>query len=236
MEIINKKENQITFKADIDTSLANAIRRYVNQIPILAIDEVEIVKNGGALYDEVVAHRLGLVPLKMDKAIGNKGKLKLVTKKEGMVKSKELKGNVDVVFEDIPITFLDKDQEIELIATTKEGIGNEHVKFSPGLMFYRNISEITMDKDFLEDVKKICPNANIKEKGNKIIIIDDQPKGILDICEGITDKIGKDTEVETKKELIISLESFGQMDVKDIFTKSVDILKKDLAEVSKKIK
>jgi hypothetical protein len=35
--------------------------------------------------------------------------------------------------------------------------------------------------------------------------------------------------------MIIALESFGQIDAKSIFTKSIEALKKDLAEVSKKL-
>ena len=72
MKTINKKNNQITFTANIDESLANAIRRYIDQIPILAVDEVEISKNDSPLYDETVAHRIGMVPLKMDKTIDEK--------------------------------------------------------------------------------------------------------------------------------------------------------------------
>ena len=238
MEKVEKKENQIIFKAEIEESLANAVRRYLNQIPILAIDEVEIIKNGSALYDEVVAHRLGLIPLKMDKMITekNKGKLKLATKKEGVVNSGELKGNVKVVYENIPITFLDKDQEIELVGVTKAGKGVEHVKFSPGLMFYRNVTKTKINKNLLEEVKKICPDCKVEEKGDKIIITDDGTKEIADLIEGIANKADKKAEVEVEKELVITLESFGQMDLKDIFTKSVDALKKDLAEVPKKIK
>ena len=52
MEVIDKKENQITFKAEISDSLANSVRRYLNQIPVLAVDEVEIYKNDSPLYDE----------------------------------------------------------------------------------------------------------------------------------------------------------------------------------------
>ena len=238
MEKVEKKENQIIFKAEIEESLANAVRRYLNQIPILAIDEVEIIKIGSALYDEVVAHRLGLIPLKMDKMITekNKGKLKLATKKEGVVNSGELKGNVKVVYENIPITFLDKDQEIELVGVTKAGKGVEHVKFSPGLMFYRNVTKTKINKNLLEEVKKICPDCKVEEKGDKIIITDDGTKEIADLIEGIANKADKKAEVEVEKELVITLESFGQMDLKDIFTKSVDALKKDLAEVPKKIK
>jgi DNA-directed RNA polymerase alpha subunit len=69
MKVITKKNNQITFSAEVDESLANAVRRYVDQIPILAVDEVEISKNDSPLYDETVAHRIGMIPLKMDKSM-----------------------------------------------------------------------------------------------------------------------------------------------------------------------
>ncbi len=236
MELIDSKENKVAFKAEIDESVANAIRRYLNHVPVLAIDEVEIIKNGSALYDEIVAHRLGLVPIVSEKVGEKGGHLKLVSKKEGYVLSGELKGNVDVVYDNIPITYLDKDQELELSAIVKEGKGTEHVKFSPGLMFYRKVNEIIMDKEFLEDVKRICPDADIKEKGDKIVIIDDGAKEVTDVCEGICDRAGKKAEVKENNELVVTVEGFGQMPVKEIFKKSIDALKKDLAEVSKKVK
>lgn len=237
MEKIEKKENQIIFKAEIEDSLANAIRRYVNQIPVLAVDEVELVKNGSALYDEVIAHRIGLIPLKADKMITekNKGKLKLEYGKEGFVTSGEMKGNVEVVYDKIPITFLDKNQEIELIAFTKEGKGNEHVKFSPGLIFYRNATKIKADKSLKEEIKRLCPDCDIEEKGEKIIIYDNKSKEVSDLIEGIANKMNKEIEVDMEKELIMNVESFGQLEVENVFTKSIDVLKKDLIELSKKL-
>jgi len=236
MEIIDSQENKITFKGKIEESITNAIRRYLNQIPVLAIDEVEIIKNGSALYDEIVAHRLGLIPLKAEKVGEKGGHLKLIAKKEGFVQSGELKGNIDVVYDKIPITFLDKEQELELSATVKPGKGAEHVKFSPGLMFYRRVAEIEMDKGLLEEVKRACPNANIKEKGDKIIVMDDGSKEISDVCIGISERANKKSETKDGEEIIITVESFGQMPVKEVFKKSIDVLEKDLAEVSKKIK
>ncbi len=237
MKLIEKKENQTILTAEINESLANAIRRYLNQIPILAIDEVEISKNDSPLYDETIAHRLGLIPLKMDKSINEKkiAKLKLNVKEEGIVYSKELKGTIKLPYELIPITSLNKGQELEIVATAKTGKGKEHSKFSPGLMFYRNILEIILDKKFLEEIKRICPKNEIKEKGDKIIIIDNQKKEICDVCEGICEKVKKKAEIKPTNELIITLESFGQLSVEDIFKKSIEILKKDIAEVSKKI-
>jgi DNA-directed RNA polymerase subunit D len=236
MELIEKKNEIMAFKAKIDESLANAIRRYVLQIPILAVDEVEIIKNDSPLYDETIAHRIGLIPLKMEKEIGEKTdvKLKLSSTNEGLVYSGEMKGNVDVVYDKLPITSLNKGQELELVATAKLGKGTEHAKFSPGLMFYRNVSEIKLDKHLVEKIKKVFPDLEIKERGDKAVIIDNKRKEVTDVCEGISEKAGKPAEVSPTDELVITIESFGQIDSKDIFKRAIDALKKDLAEFAKK--
>jgi DNA-directed RNA polymerase subunit D len=185
MEIIEKKDNLLRFKIEIDESLANSIRRYLDEIPVLAIDEVDISKNDSALYDETIAHRLGLVPLKMDNRMGESttAELSLDTKKAGFVYSKELKG-AKVVYGEIPITLLNSGQSLSLKAFARTGRGREHSKFSPGLMFYQD---------------------------------------------------SEDAEVN-KGELLIALESWGQMPVENIFEKSISELKKDLSELSKTLK
>ena len=234
MRPIEKNKDQIIFGSEIDESLANAIRRYINHIPILAIDELEISRNDSPLYDETVAHRVGLIPLKMDKN-AEKKKIKLDVKKEGIVYSGDLKGGVDVIYKKIPITTLGKGQELEFTAGLRLGTGTEHGKFSPGLMFYRNASEISIDKDSLEEIKQSFPNAEIKEKAGKITIKDDGKKDMTDVVEGVAHKNKKKVETTVGKELIITLESFGQLDVKEMFANSVDALKKDLSSVAKEI-
>ena len=238
MKIINKKKNQITFTAEIEESLANALRRYVNQIPVLAIDEVEILKNDSPLYDETIAHRIGLIPLKMDKPMNGKtiAKLKLSTKKEGMVYSEMLVGEVKVVYDKIPVTSLNKGQELEIVATANVGKGHEHAKFSPGLMFYRNIIELKIDKDCPQNVVDVCPQKILEMKNGKIIVDDNYKCDMCEICVESCKKQGKDSiKLIPTKELSITLESFGQLDLGEIFKKSIEVLKKDLGEISKKI-
>jgi hypothetical protein len=38
-----------------------------NEIPVLAVDSIEVSKNDSMLYDEMLALRIGLIPLKADK-------------------------------------------------------------------------------------------------------------------------------------------------------------------------
>jgi len=238
MKIINKKDNQITFVAEIDESLANAIRRCLNQIPIIAIDEVKISKNDSPLYDETIAHRIGLIPLKMDKLMNQKTvvKLKLSVKKEGRVYSEELVGGLKVVYDKIPITSLKKGQELELVAIAKVGKGIKHSKFSPGLMFYRNVVNIKIDKDCPQEVVGICPQKILKVENGKIIAEDNYKCNMCEVCVELCEKQRKDSiKLIPTKELVITLESFGQLTIEEILKRSIKELKKDLTEVSKKI-
>lgn len=62
----------------VDPSISNAFRRIlIAEIPTIAIDNVFIMKNTSVIQDEVLAHRLGLVPIKADpeKFIWYKGKI-----------------------------------------------------------------------------------------------------------------------------------------------------------------
>ena len=51
----------------IDFSLANAFRRIMlAEVPSMAVDRVFIYNNTSVIQDEVLAHRLGLIPFKAD--------------------------------------------------------------------------------------------------------------------------------------------------------------------------
>jgi len=238
MKIMNKKDSQITFSSEIDESLANAIRRYVDQIPVLAIDEVEISKNDSPLYDETIAHRMGLIPLKMDKIVSEKTveEITLVAKKDGIVYSEEMKGKVRLVYDKIPITVLKKGQELEILATAKVGKGSKHSKFSPGIMFYRNLIKVKVDKDCPKEIVNACPQNVFSLESGKVSVVDENKCDMCEACVDLARKMGKNCiELTPTGDLVITIESFGQMNEEDIFKRAIKILKEDLEEVSKKI-
>ena len=67
MEIkaLNKKGNNMSFlirKADL--AFVNTLRRMIiDEVPTMAIDDVEFRKNDSVMYDEMISLRLGLIPL-----------------------------------------------------------------------------------------------------------------------------------------------------------------------------
>ena len=236
MKLINTKTNQLIFTAETSESLANAIRKYFNQILVLAVDEVEISKNDSPLYDETIAHRIGLVPLKSKKNITEKtqAKLKLKVKQEGIIYADELKGDADVVYGKIPLTVLTKDQELELTAIAKAGKASQHSKFSLGILIYRNLVNIKIDKNCPKDILEICPKNILKQE--KISEEDIIKCDMCELCIETCKKQNKNyVKIIPTNELIITIESFGQFKPEEIFKKSIETLKKDLSDFSKEI-
>lgn len=51
----------------IDASLANGLRRIIiSEIPTMAFHKVLLYQNTSVIPDELLVHRLGLLPLKID--------------------------------------------------------------------------------------------------------------------------------------------------------------------------
>ncbi|MEM2874013.1 MAG: DNA-directed RNA polymerase subunit D [Candidatus Nanoarchaeia archaeon] len=134
ISVLKQTENEITFIIDgVGPAFLNALRRAAAfEVPVLAIEDVYFTQNSSVLYDEIIAHRLGLIPLKTDLKSYNlpeecscKGKLCAKCSVKGTLKAKgpatvyaeDLKFKdpaVKAVYGKIPIVKLLEGQNIEL--------------------------------------------------------------------------------------------------------------------------
>jgi len=125
------------------TAFVNALRRImIAEVPCMAIEEVGIVENSSVLNDEFLAHRIGLIPLRMDPRILEEEPDKVVrlellaeAEKETItVYSGDLRSDSpDVVplYDNMPIVKLAPGQRVHLIATARLGTGSQHARWQP---------------------------------------------------------------------------------------------------------
>lgn len=68
IKVISLEDSTIEFDMiGIDASIANAFRRIlIAEVPTMAIEKVHMYNNTSIVQDEVLAHRLGLIPIKAD--------------------------------------------------------------------------------------------------------------------------------------------------------------------------
>ncbi|MEK6903448.1 MAG: DNA-directed RNA polymerase subunit D [Nanoarchaeota archaeon] len=253
LKVLKKEKNNLVFTLDkTNHVVVNTLRRYaMNYVPVLAIEEAEITENSSALFDEVVAHRLGLIPIVTDSKSYNmiadckcKGKgcaqcqlhLSLKAKGPCTVYSSDIVSQdpkAKPVIEKIPIVKLMKDQEIKMTMIAVLGQGKDHSKFSPCLFYYLGYPELKAGKD--ANVKECVANSKgvLAQKGNGLEIKDvtTWTEALGETCE----KNGVEIEHSDEK-FICTLESWGQLDCKEILTEAVKIFDDKLEEFGKLVK
>lgn len=173
----------VVFK-DTHNTIVNSVRRIIlDEVPTFSIEDVEVVINGSPLYDETIAQRLGLVPLKTDlksynfKQTCNCGgvgcamcevKMVLSQKEDGYVYSGAIKSDdpqivpVDV---EIPITKLFNGAKLELNLRAVLGQGKEHAKWAPAHTYMKET------KDGIELIIEPFGQLGSKEIYNKAMSI-----------------------------------------------------------------
>jgi len=255
IEIISKKPRLVFTIRGINTATANMLRRTAYDVPVLAVDTVEFTKNDSVLYDEILAHRIGLVPLETDKTVtpmeecSCKGKgcgkcsLSLTLNVSGpkTVYSKDMKGKgVSVVYSDIPLVILQKGQELEFIATARLGTAKEHAKFSPGLIFFNQYPIIETKQCEAEVCRKCaesCSKKVLNFEGKNIIVKDLIKCDLCGACEEACKKEGKEaiTVKGSEEDFIFTVESWGQLPEREIFINICKVLDSNLKDLAKEV-
>ncbi|MEM0139260.1 MAG: DNA-directed RNA polymerase subunit D [Ferroplasma sp.] len=243
LEILDLKDNFIRFSIDgITPGIANSIRRtLINDIPKLAIENVifhhgeirdmdgNVYDSSLPLFDEVVALRLGLVPLKSDMKLnfrdecscGGKGcDLCTVTYSinklgPGYVYSSDIipVNHPELTVSDplIPIIELKKDQAILATCEAIMGRGKEHAKWQvTSGVSYKYSRKFFVDKSIFsgwEFYKEKCPKSVVSENDNEIVFTDDVP------CSFLSQLFERDGSkfVEDKNKFIFKFETDGSM-------------------------
>lgn len=254
IKTLPKSDTELCFiLSGINHIYANTLRRIMLvEVPTLAIEEVTFIKNDSALYDEIIAHRLGLLPLVSDlktyepkETCSCKGKgcvkctltFSLKAKGPCTVYASDLESTdkkVKPAFPETPITKLLQGQKLELEATAICGIGRDHIKFSPGLTYYRAYPIIELKGCKNKEIANICPKKVFEFK-DKLTIKNLEGCDLCMACvEACKDNSIKVTPSET--DFIFFIESFGQLKPKTIFETAVKTLDTKLDEFEKKLK
>eukprot|EP00405_Crypthecodinium_cohnii_P020250 CAMPEP_0206470646 /NCGR_PEP_ID=MMETSP0324_2-20121206/31064_1 /ASSEMBLY_ACC=CAM_ASM_000836 /TAXON_ID=2866 /ORGANISM="Crypthecodinium cohnii, Strain Seligo" /LENGTH=358 /DNA_ID=CAMNT_0053944765 /DNA_START=37 /DNA_END=1113 /DNA_ORIENTATION=- len=181
IEIVSLSDELVEFDMKgIDAPLANAFRRIlIAEVPTIAPGQVTIYQNTSVIHDENLAHRIGLVPLKVDP-----DRLEWREAEADLSESNSICFNLHVTCEegkksvyssdfiwqpwsdaqaeqfkddpprpvqpDILVAQLREGQEIECVIYCEKGVGKEHAKWSPVCTaHYRLLPVITLKKDIV---------------------------------------------------------------------------------------
>ncbi len=178
-------------------AFTNALRRaMLADVPVMAIEDVIFVENTSVMYDEILAHRLGLIPLKTDldayvpreecDCKSDLGCAKCTasfvleaeaTEQTIAVSSGDLKPAAGVVpvSDKIPILKLAAGQKVRLEAYARLGRGSEHAKWqAASVAAYKYLPMITLRPENLsnpEEVINCCPtHVFASDSARKIFI------------------------------------------------------------------
>ena len=214
IDVKEQDENSMTFIVyDAEVPFINAIRRIaMMKVPKLAIEDVFIVKNDSAMFDEVLAHRLGLTPLVSDlesieglvlpedcDCDSEKGEycprcsVSFSLRETGpkTVYSKDLKScgdsKIKPVYDTIPLLKLKEGQDVDLEAVAKLGIGKDHAKWVPTTVCaYKQYPEITFneDEEVIYAVADTCPRGVLEadKEEGRIDIVDIENCSLCKTC------------------------------------------------------
>ncbi|MEM3522811.1 MAG: DNA-directed RNA polymerase subunit D, partial [Candidatus Bathyarchaeia archaeon] len=201
IKVLEKTNETIRFMLSGATpAFANALRRVIiSEVPTMAIEDVVIVENTSIMYDEILSHRLGLIPLTTDLdsyylpeecscksdfgcakcrssfTLEAEAYDKTITVYSGDIKCSDPK--IKPVSDKIPIVKLAPRQKLKLEAYARLGRGLEHAKWQPvSACGYKFLPKINIDKkrcNICEECVKYCPKGILLIQDKTLIVKDE---------------------------------------------------------------
>jgi len=263
VEILEKTDTNLRFVIrDADAPFVNALRRIIiSEVPCMAIDEVVILENSSMIQDEVLAHRLGLVPIKTDLDAYNlreecvcKSKFGCNLCRVALTLDVEATDTTTVysgslasenaaivpVSANIPLVKLAPGQKLKLEADVRLGRGKEHAKWQPvAVCAYKNMPQIKINPklcDACGECVKVCPKAVFAIADGKVEVRNLLACTLCLDCVDACQKNPKAVEVIwDKSTFIFNLESTGALPPERILQEAVKILDKKTADFLKEL-
>ncbi len=236
---------------DSNPAFANAWRRAMkSHVPVMAVDYVDIYMNSSYLYDEILAHRIGLIPLKtnLEKfnlqnqcVCGGEGcpscqvSLRLNVEGPRVVYSGDFVSDdpeTVPVFDNIPVIELFEGQQLMLEAVARLGFGREHAKFQPvSVCTYRVLARVRINESCSSCRKcvQVCPRNVFSVDEDRVRVIDEFSctlcKDCLKVCEENA------IELTETDDFLFTVESIGQMEVREVARRALDAIKSKAQEM-----
>lgn len=235
----------------IDVSFMNVLRRIMlTEVPSMAIDEVVVIENDSVLHDEILAHRLGLIPLRTDLDSYNLPEdcickselgcnlcrvvLTLVDEATEGVRTvysgRLLSENPDIkpVTDKIPITKLAPGQKLKLEAYARLGKGKAHAKWqSVSLCAYKHLPKIRIDAtrcDLCGECVEICPKKILVGDTQKLRTQNITECTLCEDCEDACPLNPPAIDVDfDKNAFVFSIESNGGLPVDRVIIEAFNV-------------
>ncbi|MCW4016238.1 MAG: DNA-directed RNA polymerase subunit D [Candidatus Bathyarchaeota archaeon] len=265
IQILEKSDDFMRFiVSGVNVPFVNALRRIMlTEVPAMAIDEIVVLENSSILNDEILAHRIGFIPLKTDldsyslpeeckceSEFGcNLCRSNLTLEAEAVDKittvySGDMKPeNPDIVpvSDKIPIVKLASDQRIKMEAYARLGKGKKHAKWQPVSMCnYMYLPKIKVDVDSCDacgKCVKVCPEECLIKTDSGIKTQNELECTLCMDCVDACPKEPLAVEVTwDKNAFIFKIESTGALPVERIVVEAIKILDKKVKEFSDQLK
>jgi len=259
ISILERREDYIKLLIEgIDPALANTLRRIIlSEVPTMAIDEVIIIENSSILHDEILALRLGLIPLKTDLDSYNlpeecscRSEFGCNLCRATLTLDVEAGDDVKTVYsgdlipddpgivpvsDKIPIVKLAPGQRLRLEAYARLGKGKDHAKWQPvSLCIYRYLPRIKIDFkscDLCGKCVDICPKRILKIEEGKVQVKDLYECTLCRDCVDICVVEPPAIKVEwDENAFIFEIESTGALPVERIIIEAFKVFERKFSD------
>ncbi len=259
-KIVSLNEDTIRFLLDgVNAAFANSLRRtMVAEVPIMTVDDIFYFDNSSIVPDEVLAHRIGLVPLKtnldnyvLPEECDCEAELGCPKCRAVLTMDIEAKDDTmtvysgDMVPEDpsiapvskrIPLAKLAPGQAIKFEAYAQLGQGKVHAKWSPvSMCVYQNVALVDVeDEAATKKCLDTCGDDVAVLKGGMLKVIDIQDFERSNHCRELVSHEEIMSGLK-QDEFLFTVESNGGLPPERIVKEAVKMLKQKLSVLSGKI-